>query len=211
MIAMKKFGVKTLLASALMAVAISGAYAAEVSGIKFADSAKVGGKELQLNGLGVRTKVIFKVYAAGLYLTEPAATVEAVMKNEGPRRMKLVMMREVASDEFGNSFMSGLNNNLDGQEKTRIVTQISKFGEMFASLPGIKKNDVLDLDYIPGTGTLCFLNGKKIGETVPELLFYTAIMKIWLGEKPADKTLKPRLLNGGKAPQAAPSAVPANA
>lgn len=194
MIAMKKFGVKTLLASALMAVAISGAYAAEVSGIKFADSAKVGGKELQLNGLGVRTKVIFKVYAAGLYLTEPAATVEAVMKNEGPRRMQLVMMREVTSDEFGNSFMSGLNNNLEAQEKTRIVTQISKFGEMFAQIDGLKKGDVLDLDWVPGSGTTCYLNGKKIGETTQDVAFHNAVLKIWLGNKPADNSLKPKLL-----------------
>jgi hypothetical protein len=120
--------------------------------------------------------------------------VEDVMKSDGPRRMQLVMMREISSDDFGNAFMTGLNNNLDTKDKSKIVTQISKFGEMFALLDALKKGDVLDLDWIPGTGTQCYLNGKKIGEVTPDLIFYNSVLKIWLGEKPADNSLKGKLL-----------------
>jgi hypothetical protein len=197
MIAMTKFSFKALLAGAFLACAFS-ATAAEVAGVKFPDTMKVGGKELQLNGLGVRTKFIVKVYAAGLYLQEKQATVEDILKVEGPRRMQLVMMREISSDDFGNAFMSGINNNLDTKDKSKIVTQISKFGEMFAQFEALKKGDVLDLDWVPGVGTTCFLNGKKVGDTTPDLLFYNAILKIWLGEKPADSSLKTKLINAKK-------------
>lgn len=204
MFAMKNL-FKGVFAGAVLACAFTqGAVAAEIAGVTFKETQKVGGQELVLNGYGVRSKFIIKVYATGLYLPVKKTTTEEVFKGEYPRRIQLIILRDISSEDFGMAFMSGVNNNMDKNDKTKIVGQISKFGEMFASLPGIKKNDVLDLDYIPGTGTLCFLNGKKIGETVPELLFYTAIMKIWLGEKPADKALKPRLLNGGKAPQSAP-------
>ena len=186
---------KTLVATTLMACALtSGAIAAEVSGIKFEDTAKVGGKELVLNGAGVRNKFIVKVYAAGLYLPEKVKTVTEVMKTEGPRRIKLVMMRDVTSDDFGSAFMAGLNQNLDKAEKSKIVTQISKWGEMFAMLDALKKGDVLDLDYIPGSGTQSYLNGKKIGEVAPDVVFNNAILSIWLGDHPADLSLKPRLL-----------------
>lgn len=191
----KKLGFKGLLACALMACAFSqGAMAAEVAGVKFADTAKVAGKELQLNGLGVRSKFIVKVYAAGLYLQDKKSTVEEVFAAEGPRRMQLVMLRDISSDDFGNSFMSGINNNLDSKDKTKIITQISKFGEMFALIDGLKKGDVLDLDWVPGQGTTCFLNGKRLGDITPDILFYNAVLKIWLGNKPADNTLKPKLL-----------------
>ncbi|MES2015808.1 MAG: chalcone isomerase family protein [Pseudomonadota bacterium] len=200
MIAINK-SFKALLAAAFLACACSqGASAADVAGVKFPDTAKVAGKELQLNGLGVRTKVFFKVYAAGLYLQEKATTVEDVLKADGPRRMQLVMMREVSSDDFGNAFMAGLNSNLDTKDKSKIVTQISKFGEMFALLDALKKGDVLDLDWIPGTGTQCYLNGKKIGEVTPDILFYNSVLKIWIGEKPADSTLKAKLVPGKKKP-----------
>lgn len=196
MIAMSKFSFKALLAGAFLACTFGqGAVAADVAGVKFADTVKVAGKELRLNGApGVRYKFIVKVYAAGLYLQEPKTTVEDVMKADGPRRMQLVMMRDVSSDDFGNAFMAGLNNNVDAKDKSKIVTQISKFGEMFALLDALKKGDVLDLDWIPGTGTQCYLNGKKIGEVTPDIVFYNSVLKIWLGDKPADNKLKANLL-----------------
>lgn len=188
-------GFKALLAGAAMACALmQTAAAAEVSGIKFDDTVKVAGKDLKLNGLGIRTKFIVKVYAAGLYLPEKKNTVADIMKVEGPRRLTLVMMREISSDDFGQSFMTGLNNNIDKAEKTRYVSQISKFGEMFTTIEGLKKGDVLHIDWIPGTGTVCELNGKKIGEALPDVNYYNAVLKIWLGDKPADSALKPLLL-----------------
>ncbi len=191
----KNIFIKTLVTGALLAGAFGqAAIAAEVSGVKFADTTKVAGKELQLNGLGVRTKVVFKVYAAGLYLQDKKSTVEEVFAAEGPRRMQLVMMRDTTSEAFGDAFMGGINNNLDSKDKTKIVTQISKFGEMFALLEGLKKGDVLDLDWVPGQGTTCYLNGKRIGDITPDVAFYNAILKIWLGNKPADASLKPKLL-----------------
>lgn len=202
---MKTFSFKALLAGAFLACAFSqGAVAAEVAGVKYPDTIKVAGKELQLNGLGVRPKFIIKVYAAGLYLQEKQSTVEDVMKAEGPRRMQLVMLREVSSDDFGTAFMAGLNNNVDTKDKSKIVTQITKFGEMFALLDALKKGDVLDLDWIPGTGTQCYLNGKKIGEVTPDIVFYNSVLKIWLGDKPADNKLKTNLLAGAAVKKPAP-------
>ena len=50
------------------------AAAAEVGGVKLDDKASVGGKELVLNGAGVRTRAIFKVYVGSLYLPAKATT-----------------------------------------------------------------------------------------------------------------------------------------
>jgi hypothetical protein len=108
------------------------------------------------------------------------------------------MMRDLTSDEFGQAFMTGLNKNLSQAEKSRIVSQISKFGEIFASIERLKKGDVLNIDWIPAAGTQTELNGKKIGETVPDLAFYNAILRIWIGDQPADSSLKPALLGGDR-------------
>ena len=196
----KNIVVKSLVTGALLAGACGqAAVAADVAGIHYADTTKVAGKELQLNGLGVRSKFIIKVYAAGLYLQDKKSTVEEVFAAEGPRRMELTMMRDISSEDFGNAFMSGINNNLESKDKTKIVTQISKFGEIFALFEGLKKGDILDLDWIPGQGTVCVLNGKRIGEVTPDIAFYNAILKIWLGNKPADSSLKPKLLAAASA------------
>ena len=105
--------IKSLLAGAVVAAgAHLPAFATvEVAGAKFDDIATVAGKELKLNGAGLRTKVIFKVYAAGLYLAEKKNTVPDVLGATGPRRVSIIMLRDVTSDDFGKSFMEGLSSN----------------------------------------------------------------------------------------------------
>ncbi|MYN46242.1 lipoprotein transmembrane [Pseudoduganella sp. FT93W] len=193
---------RNILKSLIAATMLAGSFclpalaAVEVAGVKFDDSIKVAGSELKLNGAGVRTKVIFKVYAAGLYLTEKKSSVADVLATSGPRRVAITMLREVSSEDFGKAFMDGLNNNTDKNERTRILPQTMKFGEVFAQIPGLKKGDQLTLDWTPGEGTQCYLNGKKIGELMPDVAFYNAVLRIWLGEHPVDSDLKPALLGG---------------
>jgi hypothetical protein len=191
-----KIGLKSLAAGALIALAVvlPARAAVDVSGYKFEDTAKVAGKDLKLNGAGMRTKFVIKVYAAGLYLPEKKSTVIDVLKQDGPRRITLIMARDVSSEDFGKAFMDGLNENVDKAEKSKIVSQIGKFGEMFAMVDGLKKGDVLHIDWVPASGTYIELNGKKLIENVPDITFYNALMRIWLGDKPVDRSLKPALL-----------------
>lgn len=187
---------KSLVAVAVLAAGVQlPAFAAvEVAGAKFDDSVTVAGKELKLNGAGLRKKVIFKVYAAGLYLAEKKTTASDVLGATGPRRVSIIMLRDVTSDDFGKSFMEGLSSNTDKIERTRILPQTMKFGEVFAQIQTLKKGDQMLLDWIPGEGTQCYLNGKKLGELMPDVAFYNAVLRIWLGDKPVDSSLKPALL-----------------
>lgn len=196
----RRLVVKGMMAGALLAAAVNlpAQASVDVSGYKFEDTAKVAGKDLKLNGAGMRTKLIIKVYAAGLYLPEKKTATADIMKLEGPRRVTLQMARDISSEDFGKAFMDGLNENVDKAEKQKIVAQIGKMGELFASVDGLKKGDVLHLDWIPGTGTQAELNGKKLGEPIPDINFYNAILRIWLGDKPVDRSLKPALLGEAK-------------
>jgi hypothetical protein len=191
-----KFGLKSMAAGAFLALAVAlpAAAAVDVSGYKFEDTAKVAGKDLKLNGAGMRTKFVVKVYAAGLYLPEKKTSVADILKQDGPRRVTLIMARDVSSDDFGKAFMDGLNDNVDKAEKSKIVAQIGKFGEMFAMVDGLKKGDVLHIDWLPASGTHIELNGKTLIDNVPDITFYNALLRIWLGEKPVDRSLKPALL-----------------
>ena len=194
MTSMKIFSIKAALAGAVLAMAASSAFAVNVGGVRYDDTMKVGGKELQLNGAGVRTKFFVKVFTLGLYLDEKQSSPQEIFKSDTGRRIRLVMLRDVSSEDFGNAFMTGINQNSTAAEKAKIALQIGKYGELFASMNGLKKGDILDLDYIPGTGTVCSVNGKKVGDPAPTLEFHNAILKIWLGEKPVDASLKPKLL-----------------
>jgi len=190
---------RTWLAAAILACVITpAAIAAEVSGIKMPDTATVAGRELKLNGLGVRTKLFIKVYVAGLYLPEKTQDFAELQKMDGPRRVTLVFMRDVSSEDFGNAYMQGLDQNLNQAEKSRLATNIGKSGDVFGRMDGLKKGDVVHIDWNPGLGTTYEVNGKKVNAPIPDLEYYHAMLRIWLGANPIDTKLKPKLLGIGR-------------
>lgn len=187
--------IKWLLAlSALVGGLGQVAGAAEVSGVKLEDTVRVANQELKLNGAGVRTRAIFKVYVAALYLQEKKKTVPEILASNGPRRMHLVLLREINSEDFGQAFMDGLNANSDKAEKAKFVNQTVKMGEIFAAIPSLKAGDTITIDWVPNSGMQVLVNGKRVGDVLPDIAFYNAFLRIWLGDKPADSSLKPALV-----------------
>ncbi|MDY7576053.1 chalcone isomerase family protein [Actimicrobium sp. CCI2.3] len=169
--------------------------AANVDGIRFDDSVTVAGQELKLNGAGFRFKAIFKAYAAGLYLVERCTTLPEVVAVGGARRVRIVLLRDVSSEAFRQAFLDGIRKNMDRSERTRLASQLVRLNTQLGASAGLRNGDVLVADWIPGVGTVFLLNGQKFGEPLPDLAFFNAILKIWLGDKPADAGLK-RLMLG---------------
>lgn len=170
------------------------AQAAEISGIKIDDTVSLAGKNLVLNGYGMRQIFVVKAYAAALYLSEKKNNAADVQALTTPKRIALHIQREIDSDEFGQLFITSMNKNSTKEEKAKVVNQTVKFGEMFASMEIVKKGDVVTLDWVPGKGTVSTLNGKQIGEALPDIAFYNAVLRIWLGDNPVQSDLKRGLL-----------------
>ena len=51
------------------------------------------------------------------------------------------------------------------------------------------------LDYLPGAGTRVTVSGDDKG-TIPGEEFNRALLRIWLGDQPADASLKKAMLGG---------------
>jgi len=71
--------------------------AAEVAGVKVGDNAQVGAQTLVLNGAGIRSKWMFKVYVGALYLPQKQASAEAIIADERVHRVALHMLRDLGS------------------------------------------------------------------------------------------------------------------
>jgi hypothetical protein len=172
----------------------SNAAAVELAGVKLDDSVRVANQDLRLNGAGIRSKLIFKVYVLGLYLPEKKTSTAEVLAATGARRVSIVMLREVASDEFAKAFSTGIEQNTDAAERATLAPSMAKFNAMFASVAQLKEGDSLQVDWIPATGMTVQLNGKRILEPLADAAFYNAVLRIWLGNKPVDDKLKRQLL-----------------
>jgi Chalcone isomerase-like len=169
----------------------------EVAGVKFDNNVELKGSKLQLNGAGIRTKAIFKVYAAGLYLQNKATTPELVLAMQGPKSMRVTMLRDIDAQELGNLLVRGVENNTTRDEFFKFAVGFQRMSDIFLAQKKLKAGDSFSMDYVPGVGTSVVVKGVQQGEPFKEPEFFSALMKIWLGNKPADSTLKEALL--GKA------------
>jgi hypothetical protein len=187
--------VKAWLLAAAATLLMSGAMAqVTVSGVRFEENSDVKGTKVHLNGAGVRYKAIFKVYAAGLYLTRKAATTEEVLAAPGPKRLTVTMLRDIDSSELGKLFARGIEDNMERSAFSKLIPGVMRMSQIFSDNKKLNAGDTFALDWIPGTGTVLMLRGVPQGEPFKEPEFYSALLRIWLGPVPADWKLKDALL-----------------
>lgn len=170
----------------------------ELAGVKLEDRAIVNGSPLLLNGAGIRYKAVFKVYTAGLYLSQKSATTDEVLAAPGPKRMAITMLRDINSSELGKLFARGIEDNMDRNAFSKLVPGVIRMSQVFSDHKELKEGETFVLDWIPGTGTILTVKGQVEGEPFKEPEFFNALMRIWLGPRPADWKLKEALLGGRK-------------
>ena len=161
--------------------------AAEVAGVKLQEKVSVGGKDLVLNGAGVRTRMVFKVYIAALYLPAKAAA-------QSPRRVQMTLLRNVSADDLVQALVDGMNANNPPQDMAAVKPQTDQLVTVMKSIGEAREGDVVALDFVGGE-TRIGHNGKAIG-AIAGTPFNDALMKIWLGDKPVQADLKKAMLGG---------------
>ena len=184
---------------ALLSTPLAQAQTTEVGGVKYEPSAQLGNAKLLLNGAGVRYKAIFKVYTAGLYLGGKASTPEAALAAPGPKRMHIVMLRDIDANELGKLFTRGMQDNAPREEFSKSIAGTLRLADLFSAKKKLSAGEYFFVDYVPGQGTTVVINGKASTEPFKEPEFFSALLKIWLGHSPADAQLKEALLGKGAA------------
>ena len=168
-----------------------------VSGVKYEETTELRGQKLQLNGAGIRYKAVFKVYTAGLYLPKKASTTDEVLAMPGPKRMSITMLRDIDSGELGKLFSRGMEDNMEKAAFSKLVPGVLRMSEIFSQHRKLNAGDSFQVDWLPGTGMVITVKGVPQGEPFKEPEFFHALLRIWLGQSPADYKLKDALL--GKA------------
>lgn len=189
----RPYGLALLVAS--MSVVAS---AAEVAGVKLDDRTTLGASELVLNGAGLKKRLFFKIYVAGLYLTEKRTSPAAVLALPGPKRVSITLMRDLPVRKLVDALRRDIRNNSSPEEQQAVKGRV---GELDASLMAVRqgtKGDVITFDWLPDAGTLVTLNGKVKGNPIAGADFYRALLRVWLGDRPASTGLRKALLGQTK-------------
>ena len=178
-----------LLALAALLVGVL-AFAGEIEGIKFPDQVTVGTSSLVLNGLGIRTKVFFKIYIGALYIPVKESDPAKILALDGPKQVVMhFLYKEVGKDKLIEGWDEGFKNN-SGDKVAALKDQIAKFNGFWSDM---KTGDTAVLTYDPAKGTKVEIKGKDMG-TIEGKEFAQALFAIWLGPKPPTEGLKKGML-----------------
>ena len=167
------------LSIALLAVCALPTFAADLAGVEMGDKITVGDQDLVLNGMGLRSKMMFKVYVAGLYLPEKASSADAIFKADGTRHLAMRWLRNVDKEDICGGWDEGLAANTPNASAA-----LQKQFEMLCNyMADAKKKDLHTYTYTPGKGTRIEIGGKERG-TIEGKEFADALWACWIGPKP---------------------------
>ncbi|MBL8397530.1 MAG: chalcone isomerase family protein [Candidatus Accumulibacter sp.] len=169
--------------------------AADVGGVKFDDKVRLGSTELSLNGAGIRKKAVFKVYAIALYLPEKRSTTDATLALKGHKRISIQLLRDLSAQQFVDALQEGLTNNHGEAEMAALKDRLKQFSDTLLAIGEARSGSVLNIDWLPESGTRLLVNGQIKGKDIAGEDFYKALLKIWLGGKPVQDDLKQALLS----------------
>ena len=187
---------KNLVAIAMMCT-VSAALALEMNGVQVPDTTKVGTADLVLNGAGVRTRAIFKVYVGALYLPEKKTAAADVIAQKGAKRVAMHLLRDLSAEQVAGA-LDSMGDNLGEAERERLKPQIAELKATMEAVGEAREKSVITIDFVPGSGTRIALNGVQKGKTIAGDELYGALLRIWVGDKPVDRDLKSGMLGASK-------------
>jgi hypothetical protein len=174
-----------------LALGAGSAAAKEIEGVDYPDTLNVGGHDLKLVGVGLRTKWFFNVYTLGAYSKSGRKSAGALVGGNEPKFIWLRMLRGIAASKMHDAIDEGFEKNV-GEDKLPALKE--RINELKGYMPGkLKKGLDIGFTYIPGEGTIVTIGRTRKG-VIAGADFAKGLFAIWFGRKPADKSLKKRVL-----------------
>lgn len=183
---------KSVLSLAVVTFVVASTFtlqAGTLAGVTLPDTAQVGGKSLVLNGLGIRTKMMVKVYVAGLYLEQKTSDANAIIKSDAPKQIVMHFVHGVSKSQMSDAFSESFNDNTPDAVKT----MKADIDRLLGALEPLNSGDQMVFTYVPGTGTTMSIKGQdKL--TIADPAFGQVMFSVWLGPKPPTADLKKGML-----------------
>jgi Chalcone isomerase-like len=175
-----------LLLAMLLAVP---AAAVEVAGVRLEPSVTVSSHLLKLNGYGVRKKFFIKVYIGSLYTARRLATAAEALGDSGDKLIRMNFLHsKVEKGKIIEAFNEGFANNSPDLAGS---AEAGKFLSFFTA--DFNRGDVVDLALGADGSVSASHNGRQLG-TVSSAKLGRGVLAIYLGDRPADDSLKKGML-----------------
>lgn len=184
-----------LLAVLALTLGCDPALAVDIAGVRFDEHMTVEARETMLNGAGLRRMLFFKAYVIGLYVPQRHGTIAEILTDPGPKRIRVVVMRDLSAEQITDAIVPILRMNLSERELQTMASRIDQLRSTVRSIELARAGTTIHLDWLPASGvTRIVVNGSARGQDIPGEDFYNALLKVWLGDNVNDRPLRDKLL-----------------
>jgi hypothetical protein len=172
----------------LMLLMAAPAFAGTVADVTMPDSMQVNGKNLVLNGMGLRRKIV-KVYVAGLYLPAKESSATKILSSDTERNLTMQFVRDVDKASVCNAWHEALKSNTP----SKAAALKGDFDTLCNYMADMKVGGKMSFTYVPGQGTTVAIDGADKG-TIAGKDFADAMFGCWIGPNPPGADFKSGLL-----------------
>lgn len=164
--------------------------AVELGGITMPNTLQVEEQELVLNGAGIRSKFVFDLYVAGLYLSAQENNAVKIIESTEPMVLRLhIISSKITSKKMTKGIQSGFKKATNGNVEP-IASEIAQFLEAFSD-----KVEVGDIfEFVADKKGVVIMKNNVQNQTISSHAFKEALFGIWLSDKPVKAKLKQALL-----------------
>lgn len=179
------------IAALLLATPPTQALARNKAGVTMRDSYTLAGKQLKLNGMGLREATMFKidVYVAGLYVEHPSSDPATLIAANEVKMLVIRFVRDVGRKDIVKAWSDGFKNNAT----VNLAAIQADIARLNSWMPGFSDGQTLVFTYVPGVGVSVDIDNVRKGVIQGED-FARSLFAIWLGPKPPTGALKKGLL-----------------
>jgi len=160
--------------------------------VNVSEQMTLAGQPLILNGSGVRNKFFMDLYVGSLYLPTQVQTLDEVLEQPIAVIQLTITSGMITSARMRDGITKGFDAATDNDTHA-IAKDIEQFTQQFAD--EIVDGDQFTFVTQKGKGVSSLKNGQAQGDIAGEA-FRQALLKIWLGQKPAQPSLQQAMLLG---------------
>lgn len=143
--------------------------------------------KLILNGSGIRKKLMFSIYEVGLYLPNKTTELNEIYLTDKKALRLYFIYKKLEPKQIKEAFEDGISLN---NKHLKDTDESKKFLSIFTF--DINEKDTIDF-YFDKTSFSVYYKEKQIA-TFTNNVLSKALLDIYIGENPIDKSLKNKLL-----------------
>ncbi len=168
----------------------------DVDGVIVPREIKFQTKTIQLNGFGIRSKMMMEVYVQALYLTILSQEPKEIIESDTEMAIRIqITSSMVSSGKLTKNLYKGLERSTGGNLEP-FNSQIETLKALLSDK--IVEKDVFNLIYNPSDTSIWLYKNDELKGKIPGFDFKKAFFGIWLSDNPVDEDLKNDLLGKTK-------------